>query len=54
MKEKEINWDKTMLPNVEVGDWISFHWNYAIQILNEENITNLYKYTKNSLDSLYV
>jgi len=51
--KKEINWDKTILPEVRIGDWVSFHWNYAIQILNEENIINLYKYTKNTLDSLY-
>jgi hydrogenase maturation factor len=52
-KKKQINWDKMILPEVNIGDWVSFHWNYAIQILNEENILNLYKYTKNSLDSLY-
>jgi hydrogenase maturation factor len=51
--KKEINWDKTILPEVNIGNWVSFHWNHAIQILNEENIVNLYKYTKNSLDSLY-
>jgi hypothetical protein len=53
LKKKEIFWDKEILPKVSKGDWISFHWNYAIQILNEENILNLYKYTNNTLDSLY-
>lgn len=49
---KEIIWDKDLLPSIEVGDWVSFHWNYAIQKLNEENIINLYKYTQNTLSSL--
>jgi len=51
--KKEINWDKEILPAVKIGDWVSFHWNYAMQILNEENIINLYKYTQNTLNSLY-
>ncbi len=50
---KEINWDKSMLPKTKIGDWVSFHWNYAIQKLTEENITNLYKYTQNTLNGLY-
>jgi len=51
--KKTINWDKEILPEIEVGDWVSFHWKHAIQKLNEENIINLYKYTQNTLDSLY-
>jgi hydrogenase maturation factor len=51
--KKEINWDKEILSSVEIGDWVSFHWNFAIQKLNEENIINLYKYTQNTLDAFY-
>lgn len=50
--KKELIWDKDILPTVELGDWISFHWNFAIQILNEANIVNLYKYTQNTLNAL--
>lgn len=50
--KKEIIWDKEILPEIKVGDWISFHWNYAIQKLSEENIVNLHRYTQNTLDSL--
>ncbi len=50
---KTVNWDKDILPEVKVGDWVSFHWNYAIQKLNEANIINLHKYTQNTLSSLY-
>jgi len=49
---KEIVWDKEILPSVKIGDWVSFHWNYALQILNEENIVNLHKYTQNTIRSL--
>lgn len=50
--KKDLVWDKILLPSAEIGDWISFHWNYAIQKLNEENIINLHKYTSNTLNSL--
>ena len=50
--KKEIAWDKEILPAIKVGDWVSFHWNWAIQKLNEENIINLHKYTQNTIDSL--
>ncbi len=49
--KKELVWDSEILPEAEVGNWVSFHWNHAIQILNEDNVVNLYKYTKNTLDS---
>lgn len=51
MAKKEILWDTILLPEIKIGDWISFHWNYAIQKLNKENIANLYKYTQNTLNS---
>jgi hypothetical protein len=43
---KKINWDRNIIPKLEIGDWISFHWNSAVQILDKENIKNLEKYTK--------
>jgi len=51
--KKEIFWDKEILPEVKIGDWVSFHWNHAIQILREQDIINLYKYTQNTLTSLH-
>ncbi|MDD2753831.1 MAG: DUF6390 family protein [Candidatus Portnoybacteria bacterium] len=51
--EKELTWDREILPSVEIGDRVSFHWNHAMQKLNEENIINLHKYTQNTLDTLY-
>lgn len=50
--KKEINWNKDILPEVEAGDWVSFHWNHALQKLNEDDIVNLFKYTQNTLSAL--
>jgi hypothetical protein len=50
--KKEVVWDKEILPTVSVGEWVSFHWDYAIQPLQEENIVNLHYYTQNTINSL--
>jgi hypothetical protein len=47
--EKVIAWDESLLPNVKENDWISFHWNFACQILNKAQLANLEKYTKRTL-----
>jgi len=51
--KKEVIWEKEILPLLNIGDWVSLHWNHAIQILKEEDIINLHKYTQNTLDGLY-
>ncbi len=50
---KEIIWDKDILPKIKTGDYVSFHWDYAIQKINKNNISNLRYYTQNTLNSLY-
>lgn len=32
-----------------IGDWISFHWNFACEILNQTQVDNLKKYTEESI-----
>ena len=49
-KGKEINWDKRIVPDISVGDWVSFHWNFLAQKLKKEEIKNLTKYTKINLN----
>jgi len=51
--KKEVIWDKEILSLLKIGDWVSLHWNHAIQILRERDIINLHKYTQNTLDGLY-
>lgn len=50
--EKEINWDKSLVPNIKIGDWVSFHWNQAVEVLTKKDVQNLEKYTKITLKSL--
>lgn len=50
--EKEIDWDRDLVPKVKIGDWVSFHWNQAVEVLTEEDIKNLEKYTKITLKNL--
>ena len=50
--DKFVFWDKNFIPKIKIGDWISIHWNHAIQILNKKDLTNLKKYTKITIDSL--
>jgi len=47
--EKEIDWDKDLVPKVKIGDWVSFHWNQAVEVLTEKDVKNLEKYTKITL-----
>lgn len=50
--KKEIDWDKDLVPNVKIGDWVSFHWNQAVEVLSDKDRKNLEKYTKLTLKSL--
>ncbi len=53
--KKEMFWNKALIPKkIEIGDWVSIHWNQLIQILSEEDLTNLKKYTNITLDALNV
>lgn len=47
--EKSIKWNKLILPVVKKGDWISIHWNTAIERLDREQLKNIQKYTKKVL-----
>ena len=50
--EREIFWDKDILPKLKIGDWISFHWNQAVEILTAKEAANLEQYTKFTLSLL--
>ncbi|MBI4709434.1 MAG: hypothetical protein HY764_04500 [Candidatus Portnoybacteria bacterium] len=52
LQKKEVFWDREIVSEIKIGDWVSFHWNFVVQKLNEQNIVNLFKYTKDTLDSL--
>ena len=50
--EKEIIWDKSLIPNIKIGNWVSFHWNWLVQILTKKEVFSLKRYTLNTIDSL--
>lgn len=47
--EKEVDWDRSLVPKVKVGDWVSFHWNQVVEVLTDKDVKNLEKYTKMTL-----
>lgn len=44
--EKEVEWEKALIPEVKEGDWVSFHWGRVCDRLSEEDVANLEYYTK--------
>jgi len=50
--EKEIDWDKSLVPNVKIGDLVSFHWNQVAEVLSDKDVRNFEKYKKITLDFL--
>lgn len=45
-KKKRVSWDKKILPeNIKIGDYISIHWNTAIEKLSKKRLANLKRYT---------
>jgi len=51
LKKKYLIWDKNILPKIKLGNQVSFHWNYAIQVLNKKEAKNLKKYTQKTINS---
>lgn len=50
--KKEIHWDKLVAPRVKKGDWVSFHWNWLVKVLNKKELANLKKYTQKTLNTI--
>ena len=44
-----VNWNKNILPDTKVGDWVSIHWNTAIEKLNSVKLKNIKRYTNKTL-----
>ncbi|HEX7456775.1 MAG TPA: DUF6390 family protein [Candidatus Nanoarchaeia archaeon] len=47
--EKEIEWSSKIVPNVKEGDWVSFHWGRACEILTSQEVKNLEYYTQKTI-----
>jgi hypothetical protein len=48
--EKEIEWSRKIVPNVKKGDWVSFHWAQACEVLTPQEVKKLEYYTQRTLD----
>jgi hypothetical protein len=46
---KEIDYEPNFLGKIKIGDWVSFHWNWACERINQKDIINLKKYTELNL-----
>ena len=50
-KELKINYKgKSFIKNLKVGDWVSFHWGFACDVLTLEQVRNLEFYTQKAID----
>jgi len=47
--KRKIFWFKSILPKIKVGDFISFHWDLALEKLAKKDLENLKKYTQLSI-----
>jgi len=48
--EKTIEWNPKIVPGVKVGDWVSFHWAQACEVLSNEEAKKLAYYTKKTIE----
>lgn len=49
---KSFLWRKEYIPKIEMGDMVSCHWNHVVEIINQEDVKNLKKYTNLTLKNL--
>ncbi|HLN18798.1 MAG TPA: DUF6390 family protein [Patescibacteria group bacterium] len=49
---KKVDWDKKVIPELKVGEWVAFHWNTIAKRLTKEEVRNIKKYTQITLISL--
>lgn len=47
--KKEIFWDREIVPDIKIGDWVAFHWNWLVKVLTLQEVANLKKYTLNTI-----
>jgi len=48
--KRKIFYHKKILPKIKIGDFVSFHWDFAIEKLSKKDLENLEKYTKISIE----
>jgi hypothetical protein len=48
--KRKIFWFKSIFPKLKAGDFISFHWDLALERLTKKDLENLKKYTQLSIE----
>jgi len=48
--EKEIEWNQKIVLEVKIGDWVSFHWAQACEVLTPQEVNNLEYYTQKTIN----
>jgi len=51
-EEKEIKWNQKILPKITEGQIVSFHWDLACEVLSEDQVRNLEKYTIRNVEAV--
>lgn len=49
---RTIKWNKNILPKAIIGDWVSIHWDTAIEKINQKKLNNLKDYTQKVLQMI--
>lgn len=49
--KRKIFWDKRILRKIRIGDWVSFHWDFALEKLSEKDLGTLKRYTQLSVQT---
>lgn len=44
-QRKLVFWNEIFLPQLQKNDWVSTHWDWVVQILNQKELSQLKKYT---------
>ena len=52
LTEKEIVYDRGFIKDLKINDFVSIHWNFAVEKLNQERVENLEKYTRRNIDAM--
>lgn len=50
--ERNITWDKNIVPKVKVGSWVSFHWASACEVLDKKSLKNIEDYTNRTISAI--
>ena len=50
--KKEVRYNKDFLGKINVNDYVTVHWDYAVQRINEEQKNNLEKYTNRNIEAI--